>query len=306
MTDAPREDLLRSMPFTLRAAATADDDDGDGFTIDGYAAVYDTPTRIDSWEGTFDEQIAYGAFRKSLSERVPRMQFDHGTHPLLGSLPLGRWTDVKEEQDAGLHTIGRLHDNWLVEPFRDAISEGSVDSMSFRFSVVREEWRDAHGKIVKPDDVGRLLWNPDPDRGVLQRTLKEVKISEAGPVVWPAYDATSVGTRSKVTIDLGRLRSDPEQRKNLARAVYMADASTSNTSTTTGTTGTADAPPTDDGGHPTDGPVVPPDAPPASDTPGEHPSASTPNDSRAQLRAEARRLAEYVQAIKKGATRHGG
>lgn len=213
-------DLCREAQFTLRAT---DDEDGDGLTIDGYAAVYDTPTRIDSWEGTFDEQLSYGAFRKSLSERTPKLQFDHGHHPLIGSLPIGRWESITEEKSAGLHTVGRLHNNWLVEPVRDAMREGSVDGMSFRFTVVREEWRDAANKIIRDrDDLMKLLWEPG-DRGPLKRTLKEVKITEAGPVVWPAYAETSVGVRSKVVIDLGRL-SDPAERSKVAELIYAAEA----------------------------------------------------------------------------------
>ncbi len=216
------DDLCREAQFSVRAT---DDADGDGLTIDGIAAVFDTPTRIESWEGTFDERIAYGAFRKSVRERMPKLQFDHGHHPLIGSLPIGRWDSMVEEQGAGLHAVGRLHDNWLVEPVRDAIREQSVDGMSFRFSVVREEWRDGEGKVIRDQmKLLELLWNPDPDRGVLQRTLKEVKITEAGPVTWPAYAETSVGVRSrKVVIDLGRL-NERDERSRLAEAVFLADA----------------------------------------------------------------------------------
>jgi hypothetical protein len=136
---------------------------------------------------------------------------------------------MTEEKGAGLHTVGRLANNWLVEPVRDAIAEGSVDGMSFRFSVVREEWRDANGKVLRdPVEIAELLWTPG-GRGPLMRTLKEVKITEAGPVVWPAYAETSVGVRSKVTIDLGRLRDDPEQRRLLAQAVLIADTTTRTT-----------------------------------------------------------------------------
>lgn len=260
------EDLCREAQFSLRAT---DDDDGDGLNIDGYAAVYDTPTRIDSWEGTFDEEIAFGAFRKSIRERMPKLQFDHGHHPLIGSLPIGRWDSMSEEQGAGLHAIGRLHDNWLVEPVRDAIREGSVDGMSFRFSVVREEWRDANGKVIRDrKDLMELLWGGDPERVPLKRTLKEVKITEAGPVVWPAYQQTSVGVRSKVVIDLGKL-SDPSERSKLAEAVFLADAAAR-------TEPDSDAPPANQEQpveHPaetTESPAAPPDSPSSSD---EHPSA---------------------------------
>jgi HK97 family phage prohead protease len=212
-----REDLCRSVPFTLTRDGESD---GDGLTFEGYGAVFNSPTRIDSWEGMFDEQIAPGAFKKSIREKTPRFQFDHGHHPLIGSIPIGRITDIHEDT-SGLYVEARLSDNWLVEPIRDAIAEGSVDGMSFRFSVVRDEWRDKDGKLVKPDEVLDLLWDDREGRG----PLKEVKIAEVGPVVWPAYEATSASVRSKV-IDLGRL-NEPEQRRLLARAVFLADTADS-------------------------------------------------------------------------------
>lgn len=226
MPEIFRDGLDRSVPFTLRAA---DGDEGDGLTIDGIAAVYDTPTRIDSWEGVFDEQITYGAFGRSVRAKLPKLQYDHGRHPLIGSIPVGRWDSAAEERGVGLHMIGRLHDNWLIEPVRQAIAEKSIEGMSIRFSVVQEVWRDKAGKVLRdPKEIAELLWNPG-DRGPLQRSLKELKITEAGPVAWPAYQTTSVGVRSQVTIDLGRLREDPEQRRLLAEAVLLADTATRTT-----------------------------------------------------------------------------
>lgn len=214
VTAPPRDDLERSAAFDI---IRADDEGADGLTLEGYAAVFDTPTRIDSWEGEFDEQIAHGAFRKSLRERTPRLQFDHGRHPVVGSIPIGVFTELSED-DQGLHVIARLTDNWLVQPVRDAIRDGGIDGMSFRFSVVREEWRDVDGKVIKADELGRLLWDPG-ERGPLQRTLKEVKIAEAGPVVWPAYDATTVGVRAR---DMATaIRSDEQLRRQVQRALAL-------------------------------------------------------------------------------------
>jgi HK97 family phage prohead protease len=227
-TSPIREDLCRSAPFTLTRAT---DEGSDGLTIEGYGAVFNSPTRINSWEGDFEEVVAPGAFKRSLRARVPRMQFDHGQHPLLGSLPLGRWT-VAEEDERGLHLVGRLTDNWLVTPFRDAIRDGGVEGMSFRFAVVNDEWRDAQGAKLRDDEVAEFLYRGSGDRGPIRRTLREVKVSEAGPVVWPAYDDTAVGVRSRfgvtdlrdqrVTIDLGRLHQPGTQRR-LADLVAFAD-----------------------------------------------------------------------------------
>lgn len=229
----PQADLVRMAPFALRAEDTRDGAEGDGTTLDGYAAVFDSETIIDSWEGRFKEKIAAGSMRKSFREKPPVVQFDHGRHPLVGSIPIARLDSITEDTDptlapkGGAHVIASLHDNWLIEPVRDAIRSGSINGMSFRFSVVRDEWHDHTGrKITKPEELSDLLhrsWFEDvPDDELLVRTLREVKVHELGPVVFPAYGDTSVGLRSKVTIDLSRL-ADPEQRSLLAQAVLMAD-----------------------------------------------------------------------------------
>lgn len=212
-----REPLERSVSFELR---TVDDGTpGDGLTLEGLAAVFGQPTRIDSWEGTFDEQIRAGAFRKSLRERTPVMQFDHGHHPLIGSIPIGSITSLTET-DEGLVVSGRLTDNWLMQPVRDAIAEGSITGMSFRFEVMREEWTDAHGKRIRPEELDSLLWSPG-ERGPLLRTLTEVRLHELGPVVFPAYPQTTVGVRAS---DLARtIRDDDELRREVRRSLARRD-----------------------------------------------------------------------------------
>jgi uncharacterized protein len=229
----PMEDVRRTSPFTLVRSEAAGGT-GDGSVLDGYGAVFNRETIIDSWEGRFKEKIAPGAMKKSFRENPPRIQFDHGHHPLIGSIPIGaneagyprEEVDPERAPEGGAHVVAPLHDNWLIQPVRDAIASGSIDGMSFRFSVVREEWHDHTGKRITDEEELRSLlrrtWMEDvPDEELLVRTLKELKVPEIGPVVWPAYTDTSVGMRS-LTIDLARL-DDPEQRTKLAQAVLMAD-----------------------------------------------------------------------------------
>lgn len=166
---APKNNVCRAASFELR------NDTGDGHTLEGYGAVFDTPTRIDSWEGKFDEIIARGAFAKTVQERKPVVQFDHGRDAATGSVPIGAVDEIREDEH-GLFVRAILHDNDRVEPIRQAIASGAIDGMSFRFRVTREEWDDT------------------PDIPV--RTIREVELFEVGPVVFPAYSATSVGVRS--------------------------------------------------------------------------------------------------------------
>jgi hypothetical protein len=189
-------DLTRSVPFTIERAESQD---GDGLTLEGYGAVFDSPTRIDSWEGTFDEVIARGAFARTLNAKTPVLQFDHGHHPMLGSIPIGAIESIRED-DHGLYVRARLHDNWLTHPVRDAIASGAIDGMSFRFSV--------------PDGKDEFVQRKN---NVPMRTIREVKLYEVGPVVFPAYEATSVGVRSEVA----RIVNDPTLRAEFARALVL-------------------------------------------------------------------------------------
>lgn len=166
-------------------------DDPDGRTLEGYAAVFNDWTDIRDSAGTYREQIAPGAFKRSLGQRTPVLQFDHGQHPLIGSLPLGSLSVLREDRN-GLFVRAKLSDNWLVQPVRDAIRDGGITGMSFRFKVIADEWG--------TDDEGREI-----------RTIREVELLELGPVVFPAYQQTSVAVRSLV----GAL--DDETRAELAR-----------------------------------------------------------------------------------------
>jgi len=181
---------------------------GDGRTLTGYAAVFDTPTMIRDWLGSYEETIVRGAFKKTLRNKTPVMQFDHGRDPATGTIPIGSIQELSED-DTGLFVRGRLYDNSKVEPIRQAIEGGSVDGMSFRFEVSKEEWRDASGNKLKPEQVDDMLW-----AGVegLKRNITEIDpLHELGPVVFPAYQATSVGVRSA----LAQLTGD--DRKELIR-----------------------------------------------------------------------------------------
>lgn len=169
--------------FEFRAA-----DDGDGLTVTGYIAKFGERTVIQDWLGEYTEEIKRGAFARTLAERGPakiKMQFNHGHDPAFGALPIGVWTDLREDRK-GLWGEGRIHDTWHTIPIRAAIESGALDGQSFKFKVIGETMR----KADKPGDLDH-------------RTLTEVALFEAGPVVHPAYEATTVGLRSQA-LDLWR------------------------------------------------------------------------------------------------------
>jgi HK97 family phage prohead protease len=170
-------DCIRSVPFQITRA----EGDGrrDGLTFEGYAAVFNRTALIPDAAGEFEEQIAPGAFTESLARRKPVLMFEHGKHPLIGSMPLGVITDAHEDQ-RGLFISARLSDNWLIQPVRDAVRDGAVNGMSFRFYT--------------PGD-GDQRWEKRDGKPDL-RTLLRLDPPELGPVVFPAYEPTTATVRS--------------------------------------------------------------------------------------------------------------
>lgn len=173
--------------FEFRAAP-----DGDGLTLAGYIARFAEPTAIDDWAGTYTEEIKRGAFARTIAERGPakiKMQFNHGHDSAFGALPIGVWTELREDRK-GLWGEGRIHDNWHTIPIRHAIESGALDGMSFKFKVVNEQVR----KAGKPGELDH-------------RTLTEVALFEAGVVVHPAYEGTTVGLRSAMDLYRSAVRA---------------------------------------------------------------------------------------------------
>lgn len=185
----PRPDLgvcVRAFQWESRAG-------GDGRTLEGYAAVFNAPATIRDMVGEFEEVILPGAFTRSLEKRTPVLQFEHGRDPRVGAVPIGAISDIRED-DSGLHVRARLFDNATVEPVREAIAAGAINGMSFRFSVPK----------------GGDAWSK-PKSGMERREIREADTAEIGPVVFPAYDQTSVSVRSLLA------QLDPAEHRALLR-----------------------------------------------------------------------------------------
>ena len=195
MPDAPRNDLIRMVgSLEMRAA-----EDGDGRTLVGYAARFNEDTTINSWEGEFVERIAPGAFKRSLKNNGDQVKilFNHGMDPQIGDKPLGRAKVMKEDRE-GLYVEVPLSRTSYNEDLIELLSDGALDGMSFRFSVIKDTWDE-----------------PTRKGGLPIRTLNEVRLMELGPVTFPAYQATTAGVRSRESLDKW-LQLPEEQRTQIA------------------------------------------------------------------------------------------
>jgi HK97 family phage prohead protease len=143
--------------------------------------------------GDFDEVLLPGAFTRSLERRTPVLQFDHGRDPRVGAVPIGTFEDIHEDE-RGLYVRARLFDNPAVEPVRQAIAAQAIKGMSFRFTVPDggDKWSRRYGDV----DL---------------REVRETDTAECGPVVFPAYDQTTVSVRSLLA------QLDPAEHQSLIR-----------------------------------------------------------------------------------------
>lgn len=182
--DTPQDDLYR--------AAVLDDGielrnaDGDAMpTLVTRFAVFDTWTEIDSWyEGRFLERLGQGAFAKTIRESLDQVKvlYDHGHDFHVGNKVLGPIRSITEEAAGPLAEVPLLDTSYN----RDLIPglEAGLYGASFRFRVVKDEW---------DEEPGRSDHNPD---GLPERTIREVKLYEFGPVTFPAYAQATAGLRS--------------------------------------------------------------------------------------------------------------
>jgi hypothetical protein len=131
------------------------------------------------------------------------------------------------------------------------------------FNVLRDEWN---------EEPGRSEHNPD---GIPERTIKEVRLLEFGPVTWPANPAATAGLRSNTDRYAERLRDRAPERFE-ALAASFTDFRAQH-GLRTPDAGAARE------GTPVDGAATPTDAP--EPAPADiHPDGLSPDNRAAQLR----------------------
>lgn len=205
MDPTPTENLFRGRLRGLELREQTEDTATDEAVLEGHFAVFDQWTEIHSWfEGNFLERIAPGAFAKTIKEQRDQIvvQFDHGYDFHVGDAPLGPVDELRED-DVGLWAEVPLLDtdynrDRLVPLLRGSTiggeDRGSLLGASFRFRAVKDEWDRAPKKSAH---------NPE---ALPERTIREVRLFEFGPVVFPAYAGTSIGMRSLTDHFLERRR----------------------------------------------------------------------------------------------------
>lgn len=164
----------------------------------------------DWWEGRFLERTTRGAFAKTIKDNGSnfRVQFDHGYDPFIGSKVLGIPDSVTEETDAATGVVPLL-DTSYNRDLLPGLRRGAYGS-SFRFKVIKDEW---------DDEPERSDHNPD---GIPERTIKEIRLMEFGPVTWPANPSATAGMRSLTSSWMEKVRDrNPEYVRRFLERVEM-------------------------------------------------------------------------------------
>jgi len=146
----------------------SDEDDEESNTIIGYAAVFN------SWSedlGFFKEQIAPGAFKRTIKNGDIRALINHDPNLVIGRTK--NKTLRLSEDDKGLAFEVDLPDTSYAMDLRKSIERKDITQNSFGFQTMKDEWSE-DGK---------------------RRTLVEVKLFDISPVTFPAYKQTTVKMR---------------------------------------------------------------------------------------------------------------
>lgn len=174
-TGAERRRLsLSDAGLTVRA-----DDDGGGARFAGYASVFNSRTAIGNplrWG--FYEEIAPGAFSKTLAEGDARMLIDHDSYYVVSRSSAG--TLALSEDERGLAVDSALDTELsYVRDLKANLRNGNVTGMSFGFYVIKDEWNSESIEVEGADPVE-----------VDVRVIREVRLIEVSAVTFPAYPET--------------------------------------------------------------------------------------------------------------------
>ena len=205
METLPNLEVVRATASAVRALAA---DSSAMPTMEVRFSAFGTWYEINSmWEGNFLERTDRGAFSKTIAESRDSIKvlFDHGFDPSIGNKVLGPIDDLREDPDSPVGVVPLFDTSYN----RDLLPglEAGVYGSSMRMRVVKDEWN---------DDPGVSAHNP---KGIPERTIKEVRLFEFGPVTFPANPASTAGVRSMTDEFYATMRTrDPEKVDALARS----------------------------------------------------------------------------------------
>lgn len=156
----------------------AKDGESNTRTIGGYVTKFNTMSENLGFFREVREQVAPGAFKKTLKEDDIRAFWNHNPDIILGRNTNG--TLKLKEDETGLAFDLDLPDTTAGRDAFISIERGDVTGMSFGFMVRGEE-------IDRGED----------EKSPIIRTLTDVQLFEVSPVIFPAYPDSETEARDE-------------------------------------------------------------------------------------------------------------
>ncbi len=178
--------------------------------ITGYGSVSGVRSTIAGWFDEWDEEVAPGAWAKTISEGDIRSMFNHDVNWLLGRTSAGT-LQLSEDDKGLLYAIDINPDDVNAMSVHAKVARGDVSGSSVWFRVIRQEWTAATADNGLERDLRRIM---------------EAELFETGPVTFPAFVTTTSSARALADLDR-TLRSAGHHTARRARDVaeLLADPS---------------------------------------------------------------------------------
>lgn len=152
---------------------THEEDAGGPIGFKGHAAIFGIRALIRGWWEDWMEEVARGAFRKTIKEADVRMLINHNPDLILGRNKAE--TLRLAEDDIGLATDADMAPTSYGKDLAISLERGDITQMSYAFEVVKESWD----------------WDEDPPL----RTIEEVRLWDVSAVTYPAFTETDASLR---------------------------------------------------------------------------------------------------------------
>ncbi|MFJ4990062.1 HK97 family phage prohead protease [Streptomyces sp. NPDC088732] len=176
LTRTTSEERRRLPLSTAEVSVRTDEGDTVGARFNGYAAVFNSRTAIGNplrWG--FYEEIAPGAFTKTLQEGDARMLIDHDSYYVVSRVSAGT-LDLAED-GKGLAVDSALDPELsYVSDLKANVRNKNITGMSFGFYVIKDDWT---LETVETSD--------GQSAEVEVRRILEARLIEVSAVTFPAY-----------------------------------------------------------------------------------------------------------------------
>jgi HK97 family phage prohead protease len=185
-------DVVRALSAAPELRKASDDSLG---VLSGHFSAFNTWYQVSSmWEGDFVERTAPGFTNQTIAEdrNGMRVLFNHGFDGQAGDKVLGPIADLREDETGPYYEVP-LFDTSYNRDLLPGLKAG-VYGASFRMRVQEDSWND------EPDP------SEDNPKALPERTITRAKVSEFGPVTFPANPEASASVRSTTDEFYDRLR----------------------------------------------------------------------------------------------------